>query len=108
MPAAAQMLSPSPYLDARAWQYDPRHITPLLRHRPVCEQPLRFASAAYPMQARFKVQPPEPAPPPAPPPQAARMPKSLVVCHFHPTQPFVLCTLQTFGSAPQLCAYFRP
>lgn len=106
MPAAAQLLTPSPYLDTRCWQYDSRHVTPLLRHRPYNEQPLRFASTTHPHEVKFKLQLPEPPAPPAQAP-AGRQPKSMTVCHFHPSQPFVLCTLQTYGSAPQMCVYYR-
>ena len=103
MSPGAQMLSASPYLDSRAWHYDVRHVSPALRFRAFSEQPLRFASAAHPARARFRVQPPELGPP-AP----GRMPKSLVMCHFHPNQPFVLCVLQTFGQLPRLCVHLRP
>lgn len=113
MPAGAQMLSSSPYLDAGMWQYDTRHCSPLLRFRALAEQPLRFVSAAHPRHARFKLMLPEA--PPARGQEAAggaaaaggRVPKTLAALHFHPVQPFVMCVMQTLGQPPQLCMFHR-
>ncbi|KAK9804630.1 hypothetical protein WJX73_001191 [Symbiochloris irregularis] len=108
MPPGAQMLSASPFLDARAWQYDARHVSPLLRFRPLSEQPLRFVSTSDPLHSRFRITLPE-----APAPQqdgsgGSRAAKTVAALHFHPVQPFVLCVLLTSGQAPQLHVYFHP
>ena len=55
LPAMAQALSPSPFLDYNLFSYDDKLISPVLRMRAYSEQPLKFSSRAHPNGYRFKV-----------------------------------------------------
>ena len=55
LPAMAQALSPSPFLDYNLFSYDDKLISPVLRMRAYSEQPLKFSSRAHPTGYRFKV-----------------------------------------------------
>ena len=129
LPAMAQALSPSPFLDHNLFSYDDKLISPVLRMRAYSEQPLKFSSRAHPSGYRFKVShcccselgwrhQPAAGSHAAGPMQvqphdgmAAAQPgrpvKQLVAYHFHPVQPFVLCLLYTALHTPQMTVFFR-
>ncbi len=56
LPATAQALCASPYLDAHLFAFDDKLITAAQRPRPYSEQPLKFASRAFPEHSRFKAR----------------------------------------------------
>ncbi|CAL8468423.1 g7963 [Coccomyxa elongata] len=103
VPATAQALCTSPFLDANLFSYDDKLISATLRMRGYTEQPLKFVSRAYPAASRFKVQPL--TTPPAQ--QPGRPLKQLVAHHFHPVLPLVVCLLHTALQPPQITIYFR-
>ena len=57
VPATAQALCTSPFLDADLFSYDDKLISATLRMRGYTEQPLKFVSRAHPATSRFKVLP---------------------------------------------------
>lgn len=57
VPATAQALCTSPFLDANLFSYDDKLISATLRMRGYTEQPLKFVSRAHPATSRFKVHP---------------------------------------------------
>ena len=101
LPASSQVMSPSPYLDTRLFQYDEKLISAMIRPRPFTETPLKFAARSRSERPRFKLQPAggELAGP------ASRPGRQLVAYHFHPWLPVVLCIVQSFGAPTQLTLF---
>ncbi len=56
VPATAQALCTSPFLDANLFSYDDKLISTTLKMRGYTEQPLKFVSRAHPAASRFKVR----------------------------------------------------
>ncbi|EIE19430.1 hypothetical protein COCSUDRAFT_48944 [Coccomyxa subellipsoidea C-169] len=54
VPATAQALCTSPFLDANLFSYDDKLISATLKMRGYTEQPLKFVSRAHPAASRFK------------------------------------------------------
>ena len=101
LPASSQVMSPSPYLDNRLFQYDEKLISAMVRPRPFTETPLKFAARSRSERPRFKLQPAsgEVAGP------GSRPARQLVAYHFHPWLPVVLCVVQSFGAPTQLTLF---
>jgi hypothetical protein len=103
MPASAQSLCSSPYLDAHLFQYDEKLISSLVRPRNFNDQPIKFAARASPERLRFQLHPANFQAGPTP----ARPRKQTVTYHFHPVYPFVLGVLQTLMQPTQMIIMTR-
>ena len=103
MPASAQSLSSSPYLDASLFHFDEKLISSLVRPRTFSDHPIKFAARASPERLRFQLHPGNFQPGPMP----TRPRKQHVTYHFHPVFPFVLGVLQTFVQPTQMIVMMR-
>ena len=103
MPASAQSLCASPFLDANLFVFDEKLISAQVRPRSFSEVPVKFAARSSPDQLRFQLHPAHFQAAPT----SARPLKQLVTYHFHPVYPFVLGVLQTFVQPTQLLVYTR-
>lgn len=103
MPASAQSLCASPFLDGNLFVYDEKLISALVRPRSFSEVPIKFFGRSSPDRVRFQLHPAQFQAAPMP----ARPLKQLVTYHFHPVYPFVLGVLQTFVQPTQLLVYMR-
>lgn len=103
MPASAQSLSSSPYLDANLFHFDEKLISSLIRPRTFSDHPIKFAARANPERLRFQLHPGSFQAGPMP----TRPRKQHVTYHFHPVYPFVLGVLQTFVQPTQMIIMMR-
>ena len=103
IPATAQSMCASPFLDATLFQFDEKNISAVVRARPFTDQSIKFAARSSPEKVRFNMRHADFQAPQA----TLRSLRQTVTHHCHPVYPFVLGVLQTFVQPTQLLIYMR-